>query len=86
MRTRNFQEATLLQHVPSQPPQHLRPRMLEPLEFSCRIQGLEQPRVTPNLDLDAMPDARLWEMGAVPEMESLRIAKPFSWQYAPVVS
>jgi hypothetical protein len=42
--------------------------MLEPLEFSCRIQGLEQPRVTPNLDLDAMPDARLWEMGAVPEI------------------
>jgi len=40
--------------------------MLEPLEFSCRIQGLEQPRVTPNLDLDAMPDAR--EMGAVPEI------------------
>ena len=42
--------------------------MLEPLELSCRIQGLEQPRVTPNLDLDAMPDARLWEMGAVPEI------------------
>jgi len=63
--------------------------MLEPLEFSCRIQGLEQPRVTPNLDSDAMPDARLWEMGAVPEilrMESLGTAKPFSWQYAPVVS
>ena len=53
MRTRDFQEAALLQHVPNQPPQHLRPRMLEPLELSCRIQDLEQPRVTPNLDLDA---------------------------------
>jgi hypothetical protein len=34
--------------------------MLEPLELSCRIQGLEQPRVTPNLDLDAMPRFLGW--------------------------
>jgi hypothetical protein len=61
--------------------------MLEPLELSCRIQGLEQPRVTPNLDLGG--HAAILGMGVAREirrMGALRTAKPFSWHYAPVVS
>jgi hypothetical protein len=63
---RLLQETALLQHVPSQPPQHLRAGGLKPLELSRSIEGLEQPRVAPNLDLDAMPlDARFlgWAWG-----------------------
>jgi hypothetical protein len=56
-----FREPLSRRTCPEPAPQHLRAGRLEPLELSCSIEGLEQPRVTSNLDLDAMlSDARFW--------------------------